>query len=187
MKEIQNLKFKIQNCGKRLFIIRRIIKFISLILLFPILIPIKFCPYSLPWIACSGCNLLYCPAKTLRNPILYIAIPLSLFGRLFCRFICPSGTIQDITNNISRRISGSDAHLYSHPAIKYVFLVFILILCFDLDASFFLSCYYWIPFVFGIFLFLSSFTSRYWCRLLCPIGLILSLSKFSPFKIKRDD
>ncbi|MEW6103901.1 MAG: 4Fe-4S binding protein [bacterium] len=113
-------------------------------------------------------------------------MPLSLFGRIFCRFICPAGTIQDITNNISRRISGSDAHLYSHPAIKYVFLVFILILCFDLDASFFLSCYYWIPFVFGIFLFLSSFTSRYWCRLLCPIGLILSLSKFSPFKIKRE-
>ncbi|MEW6007925.1 MAG: 4Fe-4S binding protein [bacterium] len=164
----------------KLSIIRRIVKLISLILLFPILIPIKFCPYSFPWIACSGCNLLYCPAKTLRNPILYIAIPLSLSGRLFCRFLCPAGTIQDITNNISRKISGPDIRLYSNPYIKYVFLAFILVLCFDLDASFFPSCYYWILPLFGIFLFLSSFTARYWCVFLCPIGFVLSI-----FRLKR--
>lgn len=168
--------------------IRKAIKGGFLFLLFPIFTPITFCPYSLPWIACSSCNLLYCPGKRLRDPILYILIPSILaFGRLFCSFLCPSGTIQDTTNNISRKIGGSDCKLYSNPSIKYIFLVFILALCFDLESSFFPFCYYWIPFLFIIFLFLSSFTNRYWCKLLCPIGAIASLGNiFAPFRIKRN-
>gem|GEM_PF-6398179 len=167
----------------RLSLIRTFIKLISLFIFFPLLIPLKFCPYSLPWVACFSCNLLYCPAKRLRNPILYILIP-SIFlpGRLFCKFICPYGTIQGATNNISRRISGSDVRLPSHPLIKYIFLVFVLFLC--LDLNFLPPCPSWILPLFGIFLFLSSFANRYWCRLLCPIGAILSFGNI--FRRKKE-
>lgn len=153
----------------------------------PILKPITFCPYSWPWIACSYCDI-PCPAKRLRDPILYLLIPLIILtGRLFCSSLCPAGTIQDITNSISRKISGPDYPLYFNPLIKYAFLILVLSLCFDLNSSFFPPSYYWLPFLLIIFLFLSSFTNRYWCKMLCPIGAIASFGNiFSPFRIKRD-
>lgn len=169
-------------------IARKIIKGISLILFSPILKPITFCPYPVPWIACSSCFIFYCPAKRLRNPILYLIIAsIILFGRLFCSFFCPAGTIQDITNSISRRISGPDYPLYSNPLIRYPFLILILFLSFNLEGFFFPFGYYFVFPLFMIFLFLSSFKNRYWCKMLCPIGTIASFGNIlSPFRIKRD-
>ena len=160
----------------------------SFILFYPILLPISYCPYKLPWVWCPSCSLLWCPGKWLQKPILFLILGTAfLSGRTFCGFLCPFGTAQDCVSGISNSVSSSqNAKFFYHPSVKWFFLMVVLWIAIGLDTPEFIASD-WAPLVFGIFLFLSAFSNRYWCRLACPIGtLILPLNKIAPFSIKRE-
>ena len=172
----------------RLFPIRWLIQVVSFFSFYPILLPLCYCPYQLPWVWCGNCSLLWCPAKALQKPLLWIIVGTALLsGRTFCGFLCPFGTASDMVSGISNRVSSSpSAELFYHPFLKWLFLVVVLWIAVGLQTPEF-TTFDWAPFLFGLFLFLSAFKNRYWCRLACPIGTIISpLNKIAPFSIKKE-
>ncbi|MBU2461987.1 4Fe-4S binding protein [bacterium] len=168
-------------------IVRWLVQTISLLFFYSIMLPISYCPYKLPWVWCSSCSLLWCPGKWLQKPLLFLILGTGLLsGRTFCGFLCPFGTLQEIVSGISNRISSSaEAELLSPAWAKWLFLVVVLWIATGFYTPEF-TAFDWAPLVFGIFLFLSAFSNRYWCKLACPIGTLISpLNKIAPFSIKR--
>ncbi len=163
-----------------------LVKTASFIFFYPILLPISYCPDKLPWVWCGSCSLFWCPGKWLSKPILFLILGTALLSnRIFCRFLCPFGTISDCISSISNRVVRSpQERLFYRPWVKWLFLVVVLWAAFGLSTPEFTTSD-WAPYLFGIFIFLSAFNNRYWCRLACPIGtIILLLNKISHFSIK---
>lgn len=163
---------------------------------FSMLLPAFYCPYRIPWIACNGCSYYWCPAKQLRNSFIYlIAGSAVVSGRLFCGWICPFGTIQDIVNIISRAYSRSrDFLVRDRPYTKYVVLAVVLAISLQVSGilNFSLSrfpyTFSYMPIVLGLALLASAFVSRLWCRFLCPLGAVISpLNKISPIALKINE
>ncbi len=149
-----------------------------------ILSPLNFCPYYIPYVMCGSCNFYLCPAKSLQKTFIYLLLITGIIGgRIFCGFLCPFGTVQEMTNDLSKGISHSaDVKLKVYSIVKYTFLGVILIIAFDISGFISIPCDIWLPLtpnylplLFAIFIFIAAFSNRYWCQLLCPIGTILSL------------
>jgi polyferredoxin len=165
-------------------------------IMFPLFLPLFFCPYRFPWIMCDTCSIFSCPSKYLRNYILFFIGGFALLaGRAFCSWSCPFGSIQDMMNFASRKFSGTrNLEVRNHPWIKYALLLVSLVIVVDvlgyINLGFAIpSVLVYAPIVFFIALSLSIFVSRFWCRFLCPLGAIISTAnKFSflRLKIKRE-
>lgn len=181
----------------KLRIFRLGIQIISLFFLFPFFLAIFYCPYRLPWIMCDSCPISWCPSKYLRKPVAFFIGGLAIFsGRSFCGWLCPFGALQDFLNVISRKISKTeDFFISSSPWIKFISLGLTLILILQVigvvNVPPFNSIpptYQWLPYLLLIFLFLSVFVSRFWCRFLCPLGALISITnKFSLIKLEVNE
>lgn len=129
--------------------------------------------------------------------LLFFLIPLiaALFwGRIFCAGVCPLGAIQDILLFKSIRLPRILSEILKLIPYFYLFLVIVVVLR---DNSFILCkldpfvCYFRLtgtPVAFvvgGVFLLISMFIGRPFCRFLCPYGLLLNwLSRFSKKHVK---
>jgi polyferredoxin len=159
-----------------------------------------------PFLYCYGCPFAAfgCPIGVIQNFIIYHQFPLFtigslgiygvLFGRAFCGWACPFGTLHDMLSPTNRR---KEVKIQNYWYVKYAILFLTLALAwFALDTIFCKFCpsgslFAAIPFrllnpslsEFGTYFYVHMFTlaltialalliSRFWCRYLCPMGAI---------------
>ncbi|MCF7790716.1 MAG: 4Fe-4S binding protein [Victivallales bacterium] len=129
--------------------------------------------------------------------ILTIGIPVLviLFGNLYCGFLCPFGALQELINSVSKPLSRKfnignrfvEKNVFAAlRSLKYI-LLFILVILFTLtrkrgiaegsDILLGVFSFNRSPLVFLsiVFLIISAFFNRFWCRILCPAGAFLSM------------
>ena len=159
-----------------------------------------------PFLYCYGCPFAAfgCPIGVIQNFIIYHQFPMFtigslgiygvLFGRTFCGWACPFGTLHDILSRSNTKRSIQTRNCWY---VKYIVLFLTLGLAWvALDTVFCKFCpsgslFASIPFrllypetlEFGLFFDIHMFTlaltiasalliSRFWCRYLCPLGAI---------------
>ena len=159
-----------------------------------------------PFLYCHGCPFAVfgCPIGVFQQFIIDGQFPLftigslgvygMLFGRAFCGWACPFGTLHDMLSPTTRR---REVETRNRWYVKYTILFLALALAwFALDTIFCKFCpsgslFAAIPFrllypgfsEFGLFFYIHMFTfvlaiilalviSRFWCRYLCPLGAI---------------
>jgi len=117
-----------------------------------------------------------------------------VFGRFFCGYICPVGSVQEIAYHAPfRKISVHQKTAFK--LFRAAFVVLFLILAFTLSISI-LSVFgirdffYLVPTagaaLFIIILLIATKLYRPFCRLFCPVGFLFSLVAWkSVFKIRR--
>lgn len=126
----------------------------------------------------------------------FVAISMLFWGRgVFCGWLCPFGTLQELTNHLARGLGIKQIEIPFGPherlwMIKYV--AFVGILAISLRSILMAFQFAEIepfktaitmkfmrewPFVLyaGILLFAGIFIERFYCRYLCPLGAALSI------------
>ena len=149
---------------------------------------------------CQNCPLSFgvCPIGTVQRiafisqfpfyaVIASIGIIGLLFGTLTCGWACPVGFIQDILNSLkikNIRISNSFKSLRIIVFILLTMLIFLELSNHSLSR---LGIGLFSEFVViggGLFLLISIFIKRPFCRFLCPLGFVFGkLNKISPIKV----
>jgi len=139
-----------------------------------------------------------------------------IFGKAFCSWICPIGTISewigDFGEIVIKKITGKKLILprwldYPLRSLKYFLLLFFLYSIFSMNVgelktfldspynlfadiklyNFFANISLFSLKVIVFLFVLSIFVRNFWCRYLCPYGALLGvISLFSPNKIKRN-
>jgi ferredoxin-type protein NapH len=131
--------------------------------------------------------------------IIGLAIVLLLtfvFGRLFCGYLCPVGTIQEIASHAPvPRINVRQKKVFM--AVRGVFFIVFLVMAFLFSASllawFGIRDFFYLvltagTFVFMIVVLLSMTFYRPFCRCICPYGVLLSLCAWKGlFRLQRTD
>jgi polyferredoxin/uncharacterized protein with FMN-binding domain len=143
----------------------------------------------------------------LLSPVTVAVIVISLlFGSVFCGWICPFGTIQDLITQLTKKLNIKKYNVLVPPSVdKYLrlfrYIVLLTVICFYIFHIITLLhplCIYnsitkpWnnsLPagavILFGIVV-ISFFTERPWCKYLCPYGALIGLTnKISFFRIRR--
>ncbi len=117
-----------------------------------------------------------------------------VFGRFFCGYICPVGTIQEIASHAPvPKVNLRPKKVFM--GVRAVFFVLFLVMAFLFSASllafFGIRDFFYLAltagtFVFIIILLLSMTFYRPFCRLICPYAVLLSLGAWkAAFKIHR--
>ena len=150
-----------------------------------------------------------CPVSAVQN-ILFKAgtaylilflIPLvstAIFGRFYCGYVCPFGGLSELLHIKKWRITINRRWDRILKAIKYVILIVLVLRIFlggealtDLTPfkALFTFGGSWLNWALtGLFVGLSIFFYRPFCKYLCPYGALMAvISRFSLFKIKHDD
>jgi len=130
--------------------------------------------------------------KVPLTAVLFFSLPLVfalLFGRVFCSGVCPLGAIQDLVHIRSVRVPlwlqeslGVLPFVYLGVAVLFAATNSAFLICrYDPFVGFFrLSGNFTMMMTGGVFLILSTFIGRPYCRFLCPYGAILGvLSKMA--------
>lgn len=173
-----------------------------------------------PFLYCYGCPFATfgCPIGVIQNFIVYGRFPFftlgslgiygMLFGRAFCGWACPFGTLHDLLARGNGRKIRAQPYWY----VKYVSLFLVIALAwFFLDTVFCKFCpsgslfaavpfrilypeigiglYFYIHlFTLALVIILALIISRFWCRYLCPLGAIVgAFNKLSFLTIRLDD
>lgn len=143
-----------------------------------------------------------------RGIALTIAIGLVslLLGRFFCGFICPIGSLQDLSNYIGKKLEIKALKLPKGKILrlemlKYLVLVFLLVLStFGLGKllapyspwTAYLNLFMGLNIQIGFFILIliviaSLFIKRVFCRYLCPLGAFQSLLyALGPLKVQAN-
>ena len=143
--------------------------------------------------------------------LVFLAMAL-LTKKSFCSFICPVGTISEVTWKLGRKLFGRNLRIWRGLDLllqfaKYALLFFFVkLILVDMPAFAlreFLAAPYWAiadvkmlhfftrmsttsMVVIGVLALLSVVFRNFWCRYLCPYGALLGLlSMLSPFKVTR--
>ena len=132
-------------------------------------------------------------------------VPLILFGRILCSFVCPMGLMQDVLH-VLRKSTGTEGFLpeerwhASLTTIKWVMTMIFLFACFaGLDFCKFCPVITMSPafsgfkvsvYVSGLIMVIvmvaSFFKNRFFCNI-CPLGLIMGLfHRVSFIQLKKD-
>jgi len=120
--------------------------------------------------------------------VIFFAAPLLFtlfFGRTFCAGVCPLGAMQDLVlfkpialKPWLQKSLGLIPYIYLGLAILYAATATDFIICrYDPFVGFFrFDATYSMFFLGGIFMLLSLFIGRPYCRFLCPYGVLLNLT-----------
>ncbi len=126
------------------------------------------------------------------SALAFFVIPLVytlFFGRTFCAGVCPLGAIQDVLllrpvtmKTWLQKVLGLIPYIYLSLSVLYAATATDFIICrydpfigiYRFDATFFMFS------IGAIFLVLSAFVARPYCRFFCPYGVLLNwMSRFS--------
>lgn len=141
------------------------------------------------------------------NLILLIAVVLMtvVFGRFFCGWICPFGSISEWLGKLGKKIFGKQLTVPSKidKPLRYLkYVIFVLILCSTIyygsmvfaDFDPYVALFRLIisqdaaiagSIILAVVLIGSIFIERFWCRYACPLGAVLAiLNKISFFKVR---
>jgi len=150
-----------------------------------------------------------CPVSAVQN-ILFKAgsaylilflIPListAIFGRFYCGFVCPFGALSELFHIKKIRISVNKRWDRLLKYLKYIILIILVLRIFlgsevVTDITPFKALFTfggsWLNWsLTGLFIVLSIFFYRPFCKYFCPYGALMALiSRFSLFKIKSDE
>lgn len=160
------------------------------------------CPFAIPYVSCESCPVVQCPGKKLWLPVWIGILGTAIFfGRAFCGYICPVGTLSDLLAIISPKglIKKSIDNILSYG--KFIMLFVAVFIIFGINnprwaipirtGDFFNSVKLtfehadkmWIArttFVAGAIL-LGLIVSKLWCRYLCPTGGALDIANSISF------
>lgn len=140
--------------------------------------------------------------------VLFMAVVLMTIwgGRLFCGWLCPLGTLNELFGKLGRKLGIRPLTLpaaVDRPLrwVKYVVLAAVLAGTWKTGNLVFRGYDPWMSWmhlsagwgelgagavVLAVSLFLSLFVERFWCRFLCPLGAALALlSRLSPLSLRR--
>ena len=141
--------------------------------------------------------------------LLAIVLGMTLvFGRVFCGFFCPLGTLQEWIRNLAKKIGIKNEIELPKSVdrwaryIKYFILALIVYFSWKVGDLVFRN---YDPYnalmhlgnefeekpvgysILGLVLVGSLFVKNWWCRYFCPLGAFLAIfKKLSPFKIERN-
>ncbi len=143
--------------------------------------------------------------------IVVIALTL-VFGRVFCGWICPLGTLGEWTSRLGTRLGIRKRELPKKADgilrwLKYLVLVIIIAATWKAGTLVWRGYDPWVAWMhlsagweemtgspwsyFSLFVLvigLSLFIERFWCRYLCPLGAFLApIQKISLFKVRRSE
>ena len=119
-----------------------------------------------------------------------------VFGRFFCGYICPVGTVQEIVHHVpvpKWDLRQKNVFMLVRAAFFVVFLLAAFIFSASLLAWFGIRDFFYLALtggsaVFFVVLLVSIVFYRPFCRLVCPYGFLLSLGAAkSLFKLRRTD
>ena len=170
------------------------------------------CPYGVPFMSCTSCPMQVCPGSWLQPWVIgFLVVSGVLVGRVFCGWACPMGAVQDLLGRFPKwralsrpRFGAIDGWL---KALKYpmllltVFAFFVVNQRFGFpirgDSNFSPNAIQmaWLtydPFskarvvVLVSAVVLGLLLTRMWCRYLCPLGALLSISNWiSLIRLRR--
>lgn len=171
------------------------------------------CPYGIPFMSCTHCPMRVCPGTWLQPWVIgFIAISSVVAGRVFCGWICPLGTVQDVLGRIPKlrslrrpRFGHADRWL---KGLKYLVLAVTLLGFYALNQRFAVPVrahadwsldavrVSWLTYdvhsrvrVIAILTggALAVVLARAWCRYLCPLGALLTIgNRISFLRLDRD-
>lgn len=148
-----------------------------------------------------------CPISAVQNVVLkagnayfllfLLPIVLALlFGRIFCGYVCPFGALQELLHVRTWRLRIPSRWMQILGWMKYALLAFLVVRILATGellwsgSTPFKAFFLWggTPVtlaVSGLFVLLSVIVYRPFCRVLCPLGALLSLvARFSVFRIR---
>lgn len=168
----------------------------------------ELCPLggleTLPYLIKSGVYLKHISSFNIGIMTALIIVTL-IFGRVFCSYVCPLGSIQEWFGSLGKKLGlrkempeNLDKSL---TKLKYIILTIILFatytsahLVFRPYDPFYALFHLYKPAINASFVILglslvgSMFISRIWCRYLCPLGALVNfLSFFSLIKPVRNE
>jgi len=120
--------------------------------------------------------------------LIAFALPLIFRKSFYCTYVCPFGAAQELVSKLNKKHIKIPQKVYN--ALIYLRPLYLLvIICllftgilsdfvdFEPFAAFMLDINLWIPMVIaGIFLMVSIFSPRFWCKYCCPTGYVISLA-----------
>lgn len=131
----------------------------------------------------------------------FLALAVILFGKLFCSYICPLGTLSELMLRLRRKLKIKKINIkYRSPldlalrSIKYIllFLIFFMtisdseLFCKNFDPYYAMATGFkgeitvWMTVITMILLFLGSLVvDMFWCRYICPLGALSNIFKFT--------
>ena len=158
----------------------------------------SFCPYS---VVCFGVMSLNPGFALLLYPIsvilgLLISVTSIFWGRRFCGYVCPFGTVQEMISNLNPRSKkNKQLHLpvWLHKLLnsfKYVIMLITILAAFrSLQYVYMKYCpvlavshpqnitIYSAAILFIIFI-VGYFINRFWCRYLCPYAALMNVFQY---------
>ncbi|MCX5679576.1 MAG: 4Fe-4S binding protein [Candidatus Omnitrophica bacterium] len=152
----------------------------GIILLPVIILPAFRCSFKVPYVFCRVCPT-ECPWGMLRTVIFSGALFLNLFGRFWCTYLCPLGTIQER----QARISKWNFKLPSWAGYSAYIVLILTIGIYSLSLAgsslvgYFEAGYYifiWKTMFAASAIFATAFfIPMFWCRYMCPVGTIAGI------------
>lgn len=128
---------------------------------------------------------------------LFVVLVLTfIFGRFFCGYLCPVGTVQEIGYHApvpKVNLRQKNAFMLIRAAFFIVFLLLAFLLSVSLLSWFGIRDFFYLVLTAGTLVFigillLSMTFYRPFCRLICPYGVLLSLGTWKGmFKLQRTD
>lgn len=171
--------------------------FLSISTLFGFLVFAPMLPYQLQAVVLGNTKQLGAPLPiAIIFLVLFIALSFA-FGRAFCGYICPIGTLQELIYHLpvkKVRIKSKTITI----AFRLVSLVVFLVLAsvssvgilkyLGIRDFFYLNATSVFFYIFLTLLIVAVFAYRPFCRFLCPYGALLSLAAIkSRFRLRRND
>ena len=170
------------------------------------------CPFVVPYVSCQNCPVITCHGRLLTifwGFWLILPVSVLLFGRAFCGWACPGGTVNRLFGKLAPiKLKKTSFIRVAAPYGKYIGLlvaiygwqvlaqprIAIPIRVGDFFASTGLTFEHadnlWMIRTVFVLIFMAAglLLSAAWCRFACPTGGLLEIFKrFSLFKIYKTD
>ncbi|MDR1951224.1 MAG: 4Fe-4S binding protein [Bacteroidales bacterium] len=121
--------------------------------------------------------------------LLAFALPLITKKSFYCTYVCPFGAAQELVSKLNKKHIQIPQHIYK--ILVYLRPLYLLVIVglllfnvlsdfvdFEPFAAFMLDVNLWIPIVIaGVFLLVSIFSPKFWCKYCCPTGYVIELTR----------